>query len=554
MLIKNVNIIFILILIASSRLLLVGRTIEEIRIEQKCATYLPKIKKQKMEEMLKITELEMQKTYATKRGLFLIHYDTSGQNAVEQIDKNRNNIPDYVDSVAYYLEYIHSYYVDSIGYLSPIPDNGQFGSNAYDVFLLDLGNGSDTYYGYTQPTDEVLPRKKVNRFYSYLVLDNNYSPYDSTDIFEVKGEKKIQTYIETGIEGMKLTAAHEYHHAIQLMYGEVDYPATASLNEMTSTFMEWRIFPNTKDYIRFVGYLFEHLENYPFGSGSADVGYGFSIFGQYCYYYYGDFIFKRMWELISDGVLGYAGLDSAFREKGTNLSSEFCSFLEWLYYTGNRAIENKYFVQAKWMPELQFRSEIYSKPSIITNDYLKSYQVVPRQYIFLADDKFSTNDTFNIVMTNLDLESAINQTLNKQKSVSVCITETQEPSSILIEGTRYYYTFQADLDYICRKSFLITSHPTHIIGYAYPDPLNINKHQSIHFPVPNSTPLFEKAILTIYSTEMETIYQGRHEVTSDRNNRVVRLTHFPEQLGSGIYIFKVQYLDKEINGKFAVVK
>lgn len=531
-----------------------GKTIEEIRIEQKCATFLTKDKKQQLEKMLKIAELETQKTYISPKGLFLIHYDTSGKNAVDITDLNKNKVPDYVDSVAYYLDYIHTQYVDSIGYLSPIPDNGQFGSDAYDVFLLDLGNGNSTYYGYTQPTDEILPRKKVNRFYSYLVLDNNYSPYDSTEVIDIEGEKKIQTYLETGIEAMKLTAAHEYHHAIQLVYGEVDYPPTASLNEMTSTFMEWRIFPETKDYIRFVQHLFEHLDNYPFGSGNAEVGYGFSIFGQYCYSKYGDFIFKRLWELITDGVLGYSALDSSFREKNSNLSDEFCAFLEWIYHTGRRSVEGKYFAQAKQMPELIFKTEIFSQPSIITNDYLKAYQVVPRQYVFLSDDKYATNDTFNVIITNLDLKSAINQTMNIQKFATICITETQEPNSVNINGTRYFYTLQADLNYICKKDYIITSHPTTITGYAYPNPIDLNKYISIHFPVPDNTPLFTKAMLYIYNSELEMIYQGRHEVSSDKNNRVITLTHFPEQLVSGLYIFKVVFQNNEITGKFAVIR
>ena len=58
-------------------------------------------------------------------------------------------------------------------------------------------------------------------------------------------DKKKGTYFETGIAALKITAAHEFHHAIQFMYGEDSQ--TPALNEMTSTFMEYRLFPETVD-------------------------------------------------------------------------------------------------------------------------------------------------------------------------------------------------------------------------------------------------------------------------------------------------------------------
>ncbi|HRS02636.1 MAG TPA: hypothetical protein P5545_08830, partial [Bacteroidota bacterium] len=48
-----------------------------------------------------------QKTFPSPSGLFLIHYDTSGVHSVDLTDNNYNGIPDFVDSIAYYCDYVY---------------------------------------------------------------------------------------------------------------------------------------------------------------------------------------------------------------------------------------------------------------------------------------------------------------------------------------------------------------------------------------------------------------------------------------------------------------
>jgi hypothetical protein len=81
----------------------------------------------------------LQKQFASESGKFLIHYDLSGTNAVDQTDTDANGVPDYVDSVAFYFDEAFKLESDETGYHQPPADKGNGGSLAYDVYLVELG-------------------------------------------------------------------------------------------------------------------------------------------------------------------------------------------------------------------------------------------------------------------------------------------------------------------------------------------------------------------------------------------------------------------------------
>ena len=243
-----------------------------------------------------------------------------------------------------------------MGYVSPAPDNGYGGSDAYDVYLINIGDykyNTTPYYGITQSDFQIYFGRKFPCYTSHITIDNDFSP---TDSIKINDSTFQQTFTEFGIACLKITAAHEFHHAIQYNYG-VPFPATPSLNEMTSTGMEYRLFPETKDYESQLKSLFAFPASYPFGSGDADIGYKFACFTQYINHNYGDILLRRMWELIRDGYPGYMSLDSAFKEKGSSLRNEWLGFIPWIYYTGTRAIPGKYFKNASRISKFCFPFE-----------------------------------------------------------------------------------------------------------------------------------------------------------------------------------------------------
>ncbi len=520
----------------------------------KCGTLLPKDKlNKKLDKVQYKDSLVFQAKHISESGKFLIHYDTTGTEAVPPEDLNKNGIPDYIDSASYFLDMVHKLYVDTIGYISPIKENILSDKDRYQIFIMDIGNGVGAMYGVTFSDKQINSNNTFPRYYSHIYIDNNYSPTDST-ILDDKTKKR--TYYETGISALKITLAHEFHHAIQFFYGISPFGQT--IMEMTSTFMEWRVHRETYDYMQFVRNLYKHFDFYSFGKNSADVGYRYAIFGQFIYKKYGDIILKRTWELIGKKIPDYVALDSAFREQGSDLLTEWRNFIPWLYYTGRRTIPNHYFDKAAEFPEITFyRDERFKSPSFLESNTLQAFEI--RGYrCHLPSSLAATDDTVDVICSNLDLESAINQR-DVKRSFNFFIANEYQQETKQLGNTDYYYKF-AKNNFIFDSIYLSSGVPTKITSYCYPNPLKISEINEMFFPAPDNAKLDIKDLvdLVVYNSEMTEIYSKRSNIDVDviessKGNKVVRWSSIPTDISSGIYIYRIIFKDKESVGKFVII-
>ena len=147
-------------------------------------------------------------------GYFRFHYSTTGTHAVADSDTNNNSVPDYVDNIVNVFAYVASTQLDSFSYTEPPSDswypanqdNG--GSSHYDIYIRNL---ESNVYGYVAPENfaqalsfgdnENSSVTELNALTSYMALRNNYNGFPGTQE-----------------ESIKVTAAHEFHHAIQSGY------------------------------------------------------------------------------------------------------------------------------------------------------------------------------------------------------------------------------------------------------------------------------------------------------------------------------------------------
>jgi hypothetical protein len=551
--------IFIFLLVSSS---LPGKDFQEnfSDTKVKCGTFPQiKINKNNQPEILYpidslIGRPNLQKSIISPSSFFLIHFDTSGYNAVSKEDKNSNGIPDYIDSTAYYFDFALRMETDSMGYLKPLPDNNLGGSDKYDVYLMNIGQDSNAYYGLTRKDFEIKPRINFPRYATNIIIDNNFSPLDSTI---GSSDSLIRTYSVFGIDALKITCVHEFHHAIQFSYGEQDFPISPLLNEMSSTWMEYRLFPEIKDYLNYVKILFQSPDKSPFGKGIRDYGYRWSIFGQYIYKLYGDSLLLRTWELIGDGHKNYEALDMAFKEKGSSLAEAWCGFLPWLYYTGSRAIDGEYFADARLFPELAyFSEEKFINPALIINGKTLSFEV--RAYSAIIPTQSGNSlDTLSIMISNTDLQSAV-MSYNSDKEFTLTITDLPEQNYNQIEGTHFFYAVNDPKGDICYNPFFVISNT---INYVYPDPFNPDKNNALNIPVPQDAVLNETAYVKIYSIDMNVVYSSQKPIVINktfRNNsvksdRIVQINSDEiKNLTSGVYIFGIEYNTENLLGKFVI--
>jgi hypothetical protein len=190
-------------------------------------------------------------------GHFTIHYATSGPDAPDPTDGNQNQVPDWVETVAGVFEYVYDVEVNKMGYRSPPV-------SSLDVYLRDLtGEG---VFGLT--ADAGRPSFPNVSAPSYIEIDRAFTHPMYTSNGQYTKEQML-----------RITAAHEFHHAIQFGY---NYYFDFWFAEASATWIEDELYDS-------VNQLYLYLSSYlplagtlpidaPIGGNSE---YGRWIFNRY---------------------------------------------------------------------------------------------------------------------------------------------------------------------------------------------------------------------------------------------------------------------------------
>ncbi len=490
--------------------------------------------------------------------IFKIHYDTSGVHAPNLTDLNQNGIPDFVDSVAYYFDFVYDIYINELGYRSPYPDNNQRGSDHYDVYLGDVGNSDDANvqlyseggtYGFTDYTSkDVIATSPFMRMYSYIVIDNDFAVTDSVRPLK---SKPYAAFKYPGIPSLKVTVAHEFYHAIQFMYG-ISQPAASTIMEMTATAVERYFFADVPDYIKYVRRLFNNPSSMPFGMDDAYTGYSHSVYNQFLIEKYGIEILRLLWENVAQGIEVYKALDNALIFYGSSLPNSWCEFLEWAYFTGDRSGDKSNFSNSEELPTIiPFSDILFEAPSKSLSGRLSPIEFRLLRMAFPGIGEIS-DDTLDVMLGNIDIANASKQ-LDVSRSYFWQVANSEFTNSKIIEGTNYWYFLETDTNFLCSFRNLSKGGANYEIDYAYPSPFRLSQDSYILFPAPSDTELYKKVSLVLYNSDMTPIYNGIIQVTSNNNKLVVRLDDLPKNLTSGVYIFGVHNGDKIKLGKLAVI-
>lgn len=130
------------------------------------------------------------------------------------------------------MERIWDREVADFGYRRPRHDGNRGGDRRFDVYLMDLGGLG--YYGYCAPERRgSLPKYTAT---GYCVLDNDFARSE---------------YHAAPRSSLKVTAAHEFFHAIQYGY---DYAEDRWMLESTATWMEDQVFDDINDNRQYLKY------------------------------------------------------------------------------------------------------------------------------------------------------------------------------------------------------------------------------------------------------------------------------------------------------------
>ena len=487
-------------------------------------------------------------TIASPSGKFLIHYTKYGNDRVDSTDKNYNSIPDYIDSVCYYFDEVYSYEVNTLGYPAPPSDQNGGGSEAYDIYVRNMKEMG--YYGLTEQETRVASTNSQPKATSFISIDNNYG-------LSANGNKIYNT---SGIDALKITAAHEFHHAIQFgCYGVNDKGFDLSIYEMYSTWMEYLQYPAVKDYIYYAKSLFTNPQEYRFGRrGTSDIytGYGWGIFFEFLYHKFGISASKDMWDNIGKGTLPFRSLELSLNAKGSSLNDIWCELAQWMYHTGSKSYgisdANK-FMDAEYLPEMKAITDS-ANPSLLFSQSIYPYEF--RLFTCVLPNNQTIADTADFMCSIVSPNPFYNLSTSQNPlvfSVSKQITQNA------ISSTGYYWNFDTKGMQNCSNAVLskgIAVKPNQVV---YPNPYILHQTQELMFPLPAMVNEGEMALLTIYTTTGKMIYSDNLLIEIDPKNKanpgyntlVIKYLQ-ADTLERGVYIFTVEHKGKTIHGKFLV--
>lgn len=436
---------------------------------------------------------------------FKIHFSTTGA------DKPTYSIAD----LAVALDSAYNYEIKYLGFQPPL---GEF-SDYYDIYIKNMG-----YYGYTEPIDNILPAR------SFIVINSNFS-----------------SYATEGIDAAKVTAAHEFHHAIQMYRYKVP-DADTYFFEMSATTMEELVFPEINDYIQYINDAF----NYTTLGITQHSGYDFAIFNLFLIKKLNtkDFI-KKEWEYFRQNT-AISAIDLALRDYSTGLKQEYVDFCRQCYFTGAQNPINYYFDDSKLFPSLKFK--IYDFPATQQVALYQGYYSSQYFKIISASSTLANDDTVSFFLVNTDFNKANdpNQT-DKTSGFSYYFSKLPTGSSVFI-GSGLYTIFSAtntnDAPYFRQITLTATNNNK---GYSvYPNPFRYRECNTIKFNVLSKKSLADLCITSIdgnvilkqsISIEKPGTFLWNNIVDNNQN-----------KLASGIYFFYLDTGDNTYSGKIAVIR
>ncbi len=463
----------------------------------------------------------LQKSIVTPKGYFRIHYDQTG-----------DNTPGYsLTELAAALDSAYEFEVNFLGYPPPPPDNGAGGDDRYDIYILDL-RGS--YYGYTQFEDEI----GNGKYLTFTVIDNDY-----------------QGYYTTGIDGARVTVAHEFHHGIQAgnyIYRDLDL----FYYEITSTAMEEFVFDDVNDYY---AYMSDYFNN-PTRPFILNNGYNLAIWNIFLKERFGFDVLKRQWELMPS-ARALNAINLSLNEKASTLRNELNRFGVWTYFTNYRSFPGKYFEEARNYPLIRTSAPMnFTPPSKVFN---MSTRPTVNNFLKII----SGSDTLIAIISNSDI-------VNGTDSVNKYFSFEYELFSDTSVGSRKLADFfSANLVAIPENfwsaseilnNFIVNGDSVfNIYGndketFAFPNPYKYSKKYGLgnFIYIQFKSVLGDEIDLNIFTSAMKLVYSSEESVSflpngskgikyevKDFNNK---------HLASGIYIYSIKHQDKTLTGKFVV--
>lgn len=217
-------------------------------------------------------------TYSSTGGHFLIHYAAIGSD--KPTAPSGYTLAGWIQQIADVFEAVYNEYTTTYGYAPP-PASGR-----YDIYLRDLV--AQKIYGQTTTTKMMPSSSFPNASGSYIEIDKDF-----TNVLYTKSNN-----LYAPLQSLQITAAHEFHHAIQYGY---NYYFDIWYAEATSTWYEDELYDGVN---QLYSYAPAWLGNTTLSldtktSTTSGGGYSRWLFNRYLSEQHGAQVIKAAWDKLA---------------------------------------------------------------------------------------------------------------------------------------------------------------------------------------------------------------------------------------------------------------
>jgi len=486
-----------------------------------------------------LTPVSLQTTIYSPSGRFRVSFDTVGSNTPAMLDAGGMRIPgtalQYATALAAAFDTVYDAEVTRAGYPPPPFEDAEM---VYNIRIREMGSD----YGWTIPIS-LLPSNTVQPCSTtYIEIDNDFAG----------------NYYTRGLNGARVTAAHEFHHMIQLgVYGA--WYSDQWFHELTSTFFEDYVFDEVNDYYQYLEVEQDNKSvfNFPERPMYAwmEWGYPLVIFAKFLEKRFPDAALRRTWEEMKRQE-PVSALDDALRASAvpSDLSAEICMYARWNHATGPRYsamadTANRYDEGADY-PSVRFAATTEA----IGGSATFNSAVAPLGSVYLRS--WSGVDTIAFSVTNTDIPAARDRSISAA-GFRLDVKKGDAPPDFNSAGNGWHYRLStASSGILCLNVFSIDAIPDLKVT-AYPNPFD-PAEDHLRLAVPHDIKQ-TRGTLAIFSGAMDLVMReenaavradpiyGRHILWDGR-------TKTGDLVGSGVYIYYVLIGGRTLSGKFAVVR
>jgi hypothetical protein len=475
-----------------------------------------------------------QTSMVSPSGFFRIHYDETGSE-VPNYDPSLST-EENVTQVAAALDYSYNFEINTLGYQPPPPDNGVGGDDKYDIYITQALGG----YGFTQA--------------ELSLGDEKYTSY-------IEIHYSFQGFPTDSLDAMKVTIAHEFHHAIQ-MGNYVFRDADIYFHEMTSTAMEEFVYDDVNDYYFYIKfYSLDPSRKFTRNNWFNGDGYDLAIWNIFLRDNFGYDIIKQQWEQMPN-YRAINAINNTIINSGSTFPYELNKFGIWTYFTDYRSVQGLYFEEAEnYPPVTPFATYSFTPPYQLVQVDAQSCS-----NNFLKFKNTANNDSLFAIVTNGDVSSAspiqsplflFDYTLFSD-SASGLRKLTENYSSTFNVTTPTLWSVSEILNNIVVYQDSTPTPPAGSISYAYPNPFFYGRNyltgSLIFFPVDSN--VGERVDLNIYTSGMQLVYSNSEDVRLLPGNQKGvswnALDYNGEKPASGVYIYVIKKGDDILKGKVVI--